>query len=93
MTDKSKVIPLRKGRQRIKNYEIICEILNSFVPLEKKVLILHLGLFGNNSHTDFEIFYNFWSIWHSLCSRLAIFTKSAQTVADIPAKVTLRGRL
>ena len=55
MIDKSKVIPLRKGRQKIKNYEIICEILNSFLPLEKKVLILHLGLFGNRYHSDFEM--------------------------------------
>ena len=55
MIDKRKVIPLRKGRQKIKNYEIICEILNSFLPLEKKVLILHLGLFGNRYHSDFEM--------------------------------------
>ena len=55
MIDKSKVIPLRKGEQKIKNYEIICEILNSFLPLEKKVLILHLGLFGNRYHSDFEM--------------------------------------
>ena len=55
MTDKSKVIPLRKGRQKIKNYEIICEILNSFLPLERKVLILYLGLFGNRFHSDFEM--------------------------------------
>ncbi len=52
---KNNVIPLRKGGPKIKNYEVICEILNSFLPLEKKVLILHLGLFGNESHTDFEI--------------------------------------
>ena len=55
MIDKSKVIPLRKGRQKIKNYEIICEILNSFLPLERKVLILYLGLFGNRYHDDFEM--------------------------------------
>ena len=55
MIDKSKVIPLRKRQQKIKNYEVICEILNSFLPLEKKVLILHLGLFENESHTDFEM--------------------------------------
>ena len=55
MIDKSKVIPLRKRQQKIKNYEIICEILNSFLPLEKKVLILHLGLFGNRYHSDFEM--------------------------------------
>ena len=55
MTDKSKVIPLRKRRQKIKNYEIICEILNSFLPLERKVLILYLGLFGNRYHDDFEM--------------------------------------
>ncbi|OUL43595.1 hypothetical protein B0W81_03040 [Prochlorococcus sp. HOT_208_60] len=52
---KNNVIPLRKGGQKIKNYEVICEILNSFLPLEKKVLILHLGLFENESHTDFEM--------------------------------------
>ena len=51
----NKVIPLFKGQQKIKNYEIICEILNSFLPLEKKVLILHLGLFGNRYHSDFEM--------------------------------------
>ena len=55
MIDKSKVIPLRKGEQKIKNYEIICEILNSFLPLERKVIILYLGLFGNKYHSDFEI--------------------------------------
>ena len=55
MIDKSKVIPLRKQQQKIKNYEVICEILNSFLPLEKKVLILHLGLFGNRYHSDFEM--------------------------------------
>ena len=55
MIDKSKVIPLRKGEQKIKNYEIICEILNSFLPLERKVLILYLGLFGNRYHSDFEM--------------------------------------
>ena len=55
MIDKSKVIPLRKGQQKIKNYEIICEILNSFLPLERKVLILYLGLFGNRYHDDFEM--------------------------------------
>ena len=55
MIDKSKVIPLSKGQQKIKNYEVICEILNSFLPLEKKVLILHLGLFGNRYHSDFEM--------------------------------------
>ena len=55
MIDKSKVIPLRKGEQKIKNYEIICEILNSFLPLERKVLILYLGLFGNRYHDDFEM--------------------------------------
>ena len=55
MIDKSKVIPLRKGRQKIKNYEIICEILNSFLPLERKVIILYLGLFGNRYHDDFEM--------------------------------------
>ena len=55
MIDKSKVIPLSKGQQKIKNYEVICEILNSFLPLEKKVLILYLGLFGNRYHSDFEI--------------------------------------
>ena len=55
MIDKSKVIPLRKRQQKIKNYEVICEILNSFLPLEKKVLILHLGLFGNRYHSDFEM--------------------------------------
>ena len=55
MIDNSKVIPLRKGRQKIKNYEIICEILNSFLPLERKVLILYLGLFGNRYHSDFEM--------------------------------------
>ena len=51
---KNNVIPLRKGEQKIKNYEIICEILNSFLPLERKVLILYLGLFGNRYHDDFE---------------------------------------
>ena len=51
----NKVIPLFKGQQKIKNYEVICEILNSFLPLEKKVLILHLGLFGNRYHSDFEM--------------------------------------
>tara|TARA_A100001388_G_scaffold182697_1_gene136947 strand:+ start:1263 stop:1511 length:249 start_codon:yes stop_codon:yes gene_type:complete len=55
MIYKSKVIPLIKGKQKIKNYEVICEILNSFLPLEKKVLILHLGLFGNRYHSDFEM--------------------------------------
>ena len=55
MIDKSKVIPLRKGEQKIKNYEIIFEILNSFLPLERKVLILYLGLFGNRYHDDFEM--------------------------------------
>ena len=55
MIDKSKVIPLRKGEQKIKNYEIICEILNSFLPLERKVIILYLGLFGNRYHSDFEM--------------------------------------
>ena len=55
MIDNSKVIPLRKGRQKIKNYGIICEILNSFLPLERKVLILYLGLFGNRYHDDFEM--------------------------------------
>ena len=55
MIDKSKVIALCKGRQKIKNYEIICEILNSFLPLERKVLILYLGLFGNRYHDDFEM--------------------------------------
>ena len=54
MIDKSKVIPLRKGEQKIKNYEIICEIINYFLPLDKKVLILYLGLFGNRYHDDFE---------------------------------------
>ena len=49
------VIPLRKGQRKIKNYQIICEILNSLLDLERKVLILHLGLFGNKSHTDFEM--------------------------------------
>ena len=49
------VIPLLKSQQKIKTYEVICEILNSFLPLERKVIILHLGLFGNKSHTDFEI--------------------------------------
>ena len=49
------VIPLRKGQRKIKNYQIICEILNSFLPLERKVLILYLGLFGNRYHSDFEI--------------------------------------
>ena len=49
------VIPLLKGQQKIKNYEIICEILNSFLPLERKVLILYLGLFGNRYHDDFEM--------------------------------------
>ena len=52
---KNNVIPLRKGEQKIKNYEIICEILNSFFSLERKVLILYLGLFGNRYHSDFEI--------------------------------------
>ena len=51
----SNVIPLRKGEQKIKNYKIICEILNSFLPLERKVLILYLGLFGNRYHDDFEM--------------------------------------
>ena len=51
----NKVIPLRNGRQKIKNYEIICEILNSFLPLERKVIILYLGLFGNRYHDDFEM--------------------------------------
>ena len=51
----SNVIPLRKGEQKIKNYEIICEILNSFLPLERKVIILYLGLFGNRYHDDFEM--------------------------------------
>ena len=51
----NKVIPLFKGQQKIKNYEIICEILNSFLPLERKVLILYLGLFGNRFHSDFEM--------------------------------------
>ncbi len=51
----NKVIPLFKGQQKIKNYEIICEILNSFLPLERTVLILYLGLFGNRYHSDFEI--------------------------------------
>ena len=55
MIDKSKVIPLRKGQQKIKNYEIICEILNSFLPLERKVIILYLGLFGNRYHSDLEM--------------------------------------
>ena len=55
MIDKSKVIHLRKGQQKIKNYEIICEILNSFLPLERKVIILYLGLFGNRYHDDFEM--------------------------------------
>ena len=55
MIYKSKVIPLIKGKQKIKNYEVICEILNSFLALEKKVLILHLGLFGNIYHSDFEM--------------------------------------
>ena len=52
---KNNVIPLRKGEQKIKNYEIICEILNSFLPLERKVIILYLGLFGNRYHSDLEI--------------------------------------
>ena len=52
---KNNVIPLRKGEQKIKNYEIICEILNSFFSLERKVLILYLGLFGNRYHDDFEM--------------------------------------
>ena len=52
---KNNVIPLRKGRQKIRNYEIICEILNSFFSLERKVLILYLGLFGNRYHDDFEM--------------------------------------
>ena len=51
----NKVIPLRKEQQKIKNYEIICEILNSFLPLERKVIILYLGLFGNRYHDDFEM--------------------------------------
>ena len=55
MIDKSKVIALCKGRQKIKNYEIICEILNSFLPLERKVIILYLGFFGNRHHSDFEM--------------------------------------
>ena len=55
MPVKSKVIPLRKGQKEIKTYRVILEILNSFLPLERKVLILTLGLFGNNSHTDFEM--------------------------------------
>ena len=42
-------------KQKIKNYEIICETLNSFLPLERKVLILYLGLFGNRYHDDFEM--------------------------------------
>ena len=52
---KNNVIPLRKGGQKIKNYEVICEILNSFLPLERKVIILYLGLFGNRYHSDFEM--------------------------------------
>ena len=55
MIDKSKVIPLHKGQQKIKNYKVICEILNSFLPLERKVIILYLGLFGNRYHDDFEM--------------------------------------
>ena len=51
----SNVIPLRKREQKIKNYEIICEILNSFLPLERKVIILYLGLFGNRYHSDLEM--------------------------------------
>ena len=51
----NKVISLRKGQEKIKTYKIICEILNTFLPLEKKVLILTLGLFGNKSHTDLEM--------------------------------------
>tara|TARA_Y100000994_G_scaffold76948_1_gene63554 strand:- start:280 stop:537 length:258 start_codon:yes stop_codon:yes gene_type:complete len=51
----NKVIPLRKEQQKIKNYEVICEILNSFLPLERKVIILYLGLFGNRYHDDFEM--------------------------------------
>ena len=51
----NKVIPLRKEQQKIKNYEIICEILNSFLPLERKVIILYLGLFGNRYHSDLEM--------------------------------------
>ena len=49
------VIPLLKSQQKIKTYEVICEILNSFLPLERKVLILYLGLFGNRYHDDFEM--------------------------------------
>ena len=52
---KNNVIPLRKGEQKIKNYEIICEILNSFLPLERKVIILYLGLFENRYHSDFDM--------------------------------------
>ena len=52
---KNNVIPLFKGQQKTKNYEIICEILNSFFPLERKVLILYLGLFENRYHDDFEM--------------------------------------